>query len=101
MRETALSRVRPGRGDPGSRSPTKGHCRSYGFDELVDAGADGGFGHLRVAEQEGWRAPAGAGSVVGHRLELHAPVAGFLPDRLLVDAVGQLDGDMQPGGDPG
>jgi hypothetical protein len=65
----------------------------------VDAGADGGFGHLRVAEQEDWRPLKGVGSVVGHRLELDAPVAGFLSDRLLVDAVGQLDGDMQPGGD--
>ena len=52
-----------------------------------------------VAEQEDWRAPAGVGSVVGHRLELEAPLLGLRSDRLLIEAVGQLDGDVQPGGD--
>ena len=65
----------------------------------MDAGADGRLGHLRVAEQEDRRALAGVGSVVRHRLELDAPVPRLLSDRLFVDAVGQLDGDMQPGGD--
>ena len=39
------------------------------------------------------------GSVVGHRFELDAALVGLLSDRLFVGTVGQLDGDMQPGGD--
>ena len=65
----------------------------------MDAGTDRGFGHLRVAEQEGWWAAVGVGSVVAHRLELDAAVVGLVSDRLLVVTVGQLDSDVQPGRD--
>ena len=65
----------------------------------MDAGTDSRLGHLRVAEQERRRPAGGIGPVVGHRLELDAPAASLLADRLLVVAVGQLDGHVQPGGD--
>jgi hypothetical protein len=66
--------------------------------ELVDAGADGGLGHLRVAEDE-CRPAQGVGAEVAHRLELDAPVASLLVDGLFVVAVGELDGHVQPGRD--
>jgi hypothetical protein len=67
--------------------------------ELADTSTDGGFGHLRVAEQEGRRAAASGAAKFAHRLELDAPAAGFLADGLFVVAFGELDGHVQPGGD--
>ncbi len=54
---------------------------------------------MSVAEQEDGRAPSGVGSVVGHRFEFDAPVVGLFADPLFIVAVGQLNGDVQPGSD--
>jgi hypothetical protein len=72
------------------------------FGELADAGADRGFGHVRVAEQEDRRAPRGVRSVVRAAYAVEASVVEltfiFGPPLALVGALWSTGAALAAGG---
>ena len=67
--------------------------------QLAHGGRDGVLGDPAIAEQERRRTGAWLHPEVAHGGQADASPAGLVEDGLLVVAVGELDGGVQPGGD--